>query len=219
MTRIILTRHGQTEWNKPPHRFRGRAELALSDLGTDEARATARRIAASCTPVAVYSSPLERCLITGQVIAEPFHLRVAQLPGLVDIDYGEWEGLTEEEARSGWPEMYDTWTRAPHCARPPGGETLQDVFARASGALHAVLRRHAGETVVLVGHDSVNRILLLHALDLALSHYRCLAQDNCGLNELEFAAFQFRIKSLNETAHLAAIGPPPAAAPSAEVHA
>ena len=65
-----------------------------------------------------------------------------------------------------------------------------------------MIARHPAETVVLVGHDSVNRIVLLHALDLPLSRYRRLGQDPCAINEIDFAAGEFTVRSVNGTYHL-----------------
>ena len=112
----------------------------------------------------------------------------------MDIDYGEWQGLTPDEVGRKWPEPLDTWYRAPHWAAIPGGESLQDVLARAVAALRDVIGRHPRETVVVVGHDSVNRVILLHALDLPLSRYRRLGQDPCAINEIDFSAGEFTVR-------------------------
>jgi probable phosphoglycerate mutase len=202
MTKIILVRHGHVE-GISPERFRGRAELALTAEGRRQAEATTRRIQASWTPVAVYTSPLSRCRATATAIAAPFGLAPKPLDGLIDIDYGEWQGLTPDEARSRWPETVDTWYSAPHWASIPGGEDLQALLARTVSALRGVTDRHPHDTVVLVGHDSVNRVILLHALDLPLSRYWRLAQDPCAINEINASEDGFTVRSLNETYHLA----------------
>jgi broad specificity phosphatase PhoE len=201
MTKIILVRHGHVE-GISPERFRGRADLALTPEGRRQAEATARRIEASWTPAALYTSPLSRSRTTAEAIGRPFGLTSTPVPGLMDIDYGEWQGLTPDEVKRKWPEALDTWYRAPHWAAIPGGESLQDVLARAAAALRDVIGRHPGVTVVVVGHDSVNRIVLLHALELPLSRYRRLGQDPCAINEIDFSAGEFTIRSLNETFHL-----------------
>ena len=171
MTRIILVRHGHVEW-LAPERFRGRAELPLSDLGRRQAQAAAGYIAASWKPEAVYTSPLGRCRETGAAIAAPFRLEPQPIEGLADIDYGEWQGLTREQAKERWPEETELWFRMPHLAAIPGGETLAAVMSRATAALRDILRRHPEDgTVVVVGHDSVNRVLLLFALEAPLSRY------------------------------------------------
>jgi probable phosphoglycerate mutase len=201
MTKIILVRHGHVE-GISPERFRGRADLALTAAGRRQAEATARRIQATWTPVAVYTSPLSRCRATGEAIGRPFGLSPQPIEGLIDIDYGNWQGLTPDEAKSRWPRALDTWYRAPHLAQIPAGETLQGLLSRTVAALREVIERHQTEEVVVVGHDSVNRVLLLHALDLPLSRYWRLGQDPCAINEIEFREDGFTIRSLNETFHL-----------------
>jgi phosphoserine phosphatase len=204
MTRIILVRHGHVDWIAP-ERFRGRAELALSDLGRRQAEAVARYIAATWNPDTVYTSPLGRCRDTSAAIAAPFRLEPQPVDGLCDIDYGEWQGLTREQAKERWSDEIELWFRAPHLAAISGGETLPALLSRAVAALREILRAHPGGTVVLVGHDSVNRVLLLFALDLTLSKYWSLHQDPCGLNELFFENDTFVIRSINQTQHLAGL--------------
>jgi broad specificity phosphatase PhoE len=205
MTEIVLIRHGDVNWHHP-ERFRGRAELELSDLGRRQARAAALLIATTWRPDAIYTSPLGRCRNTAAAIAGAVRLAAEPLEGLADIDYGVWQGLTREEAARRWPQEIDLWFRAPHLAAIPGGETLASLLARTSAALHELLRRHPTATLVIVGHDSVNRVLLLHALGLPLAGYWHLQQDPCGINSLSFADDRFVIRSLNETRHLTGLG-------------
>jgi phosphoserine phosphatase len=204
MTRIILVRHGHVDWLMP-ERFRGRAELPLSSRGRRQAVVAAGYIAASWKPDAVYTSPLGRCRETGAAIAAPFRLEPQPIDGLSDIDYGEWQGLTRDQAKEHWPHETELWFRVPHLAAIPGGETLAVVLSRASAALRDVLRHHPDQTVVLVGHDSVNRVLLLFTLELPLSRYWHLRQDPCGINELIFDNGSFVVGSINQTQHLSGL--------------
>ena len=204
MVRIILVRHGHVDW-LAPERFRGRAELPLSSLGRRQVQAAAGYIAATWKADAVYTSPLGRCRETGAAIAAPFRLGPQPIDGLCDIDYGEWQGLTRGEAKERWPDETELWFRAPHLAALPGGETLAALLSRASAALRDSLQRHPTGTVVLVGHDSVNRVLLLFALELPLSRYWHLRQEPCAVNELFFEDGSFVIRSINGTQHLAGL--------------
>lgn len=201
MTKIILTRHGHVD-GIMPERFRGRADLPLTALGQRQIAATSRRINAAWRIAAVYTSPMSRCVITGQAIAASSGLTASTLPGLNDIDYGEWQGLTRDEAAARWPEALAIWYRAPQLAQPPGGETLQDVLARATAMLRDILARHREDMIVLVGHDSVNRVILTHALDLPLSRYWFFKQEPCTINEIDFVNGTFAIRTINETYHL-----------------
>jgi len=106
MTCIILVRHGQTEWNRV-ERFRGHADVPLNEIGLAQADAAGQRIADEWQPTVIYSSPLSRAVKTAEAIAKHFDLQVQTYPGLTDIDYGEWQGLTPDEARERWPEAVD----------------------------------------------------------------------------------------------------------------
>jgi probable phosphoglycerate mutase len=202
MTTLILVRHGHVEGIQP-ERFRGRAELPLTPLGLRQAEAARDRIAAAWQPSAIHSSPLGRCVRTAEIIAQPFGLPVERNAAFTDIDCGSWQGLTLSEAESRWPGDFALWRTVPHQMTIPGGESLHAVAARAIPSLHAVLAAHAGQTIVLVAHNSVNRVLLLHMLDLPLSHYFTLAQEPCAINVVEFADGRFRVQSFNDGLHCA----------------
>jgi broad specificity phosphatase PhoE len=201
MTKILLVRHGHVE-GISPERFRGRTDLPLTPEGEQQARATAQRIAARWRPAAIYSSPMGRCIATASAISQPLGLPPVAIPGLNDIDYGKWQGLTPEEARCQWAGEVDIWYRYPDWAAIPGGETLQDVLARTAAVVRDVIRQHPDDTAVLVGHDSVNRVILLYALGLPLSRYWHIRQSPCGINEIEAEPGRFVIVSVNQTGHL-----------------
>jgi broad specificity phosphatase PhoE len=202
MTKILLTRHGHVEGIKPA-RFRGRAELELTEHGLAQADALAKRIASTWKPAAVFTSPLQRCVLTGGKIAAACSIKGEVRDGLHDIDYGAWQMRTHDEVSAESPEAYRQWRAAPQFTRFPKGESLQDVMARASDVLREALLRYPEQTVVLVGHDSVNRVLLLQLLDMPLAAYWRLVQDPGTLNEIEiFAAGDVRVQRVNDTSHL-----------------
>ncbi len=205
MARIILVRHGQTEWNRV-ERFRGRADVPLDEIGLAQAEATGRRVAQEWQPAAVYSSPLVRAVKTAEAIARHFNLPVQIHAGIADIDYGEWQGLTPDEVKERWPEMHHTWHNMPHLAHIPGGETLGDLRARGMAAMDELATRHAGETIVMVGHTVINRIILLGVLGLGNDRFWRLRQDTCAINvlEVDVPAGSYTLVSLNDTCHLRA---------------
>ena len=201
MTKIILVRHGHVE-GISPERFRGRADLPLTEQGRRQAAATARYVASRWRPGAVFTSPLSRCRAVAAAIAQPFNLEPLPAEGLIDFDYGDWQGLTPDEVRARWPELLDTWRQAPEQAKIPGGETLPQVCDRAAAALRDILARHPHETVVAVAHDVINRVLLLHALGAPLSSLWRIKQDPCGVNEIDMTDDRSVVLSLNHTQHL-----------------
>ena len=201
MTRIILVRHGETEWNRVEH-FRGYADVPLNETGLAQAKAMARRVAAEWRPVAIYSSPLTRAVKTAEAVAWHFDLRVEVNSGLIDIDYGEWQGLTPDEVRERWPKIVDAWYNAPHTAQIPNGETLDDLRVRAMSTVNEMAKRHKGQTIVLVGHTVINRIILLAVLGLGNDRFWRLRQDTCAINVFEVEGGVFTLVSLNDKYHL-----------------
>lgn len=201
MTKIILVRHGHVEGIDPP-RFRGRTELPLTELGMRQAELTARRIERTWKPVAVYTSPMQRCVSTGRAIAQATGAPLEILDDLNDLDYGAWRWRTYAEVKAEAPDLFARWLAAPHLVRFPDGDSLQDLAARAADALRFVLERYPERIAVMVGHDSVNRALLLQLLDQPLSAYWRLAQDPCGISEIDVVDAQPCVRRLNETQHL-----------------
>jgi probable phosphoglycerate mutase len=201
MTKILLTRHGHVEGIKP-ERFRGREPLELTERGRADAQAIAGRIAGGWRPSKIYTSPMGRCVATAAAIGKACGLGAEVCDDLNDIDYGGWQFKTFDEAKREQPKLFAAWFATPHLIRFPDGEALQDLAARAGNALRLVLARHADQTVVLVGHDSVNRALLLQLLDQPLSAYWRVAQDPCCLNEIDIDDGQICVKRINETRHL-----------------
>jgi phosphoserine phosphatase len=202
MTKILLTRHGHVE-GIHPERFRGREPLDLTARGRAEAAVVARRIADSTwRPSKIYTSPMGRCVETGAAIAQACGIAAEVCDDLNDIDYGAWQFKTFEDAKKDDPALFHAWFAAPHLVRFPNGESLQDLAARSANALRFVSARHPHDTIVLVGHDSVNRTLLLQFLDLPLSAYRRVAQDPCCLSEIDIDGDKICILRINETHHL-----------------
>jgi broad specificity phosphatase PhoE len=200
LTRLILVRHGRTEWNRV-ERFRGRADIKLDEVGIKQVEAAAARIA-DWQVSAVYSSPLRRALTTAEILAYPFNLEVKLLPGIIDIDYGEWQGLSPEEAAAKDGGLYSKWLESPHKVKFPGGESLTAVRERAASAVDDLIAQHSKETVVLVSHKVVCQILILSLLGLDNSHFWQITQDVCAINVFEIRGGIPSALSLNDTCHV-----------------
>ncbi|NLG80824.1 MAG: histidine phosphatase family protein [Firmicutes bacterium] len=199
--KIILIRHGQTKWNRDEV-FRGRADIPLDETGVAQAEATSSALA-HIKITAVYSSPLARASETARIIARPHGLGVQLVDDLTDIDCGAWEGLPVEEARSRYPEVFEAWQRVPHTVAFPGGESLDKVAGRAASALDRIAAAHAqGETVAVVSHRVVNKLLLLRVLGLGSSAFWKIRQDTCCLNIIEHGPDGYVLHLLNDRCHL-----------------
>jgi probable phosphoglycerate mutase len=127
------------------------------------------------------------------------------LADLNDIDYGTWQGRTREDVCRTFPTEYRRWLKFPYLVRFPSGESLSQLSVRVADVVRHVIDNHPGNTIVLVGHDSTNRALLLQALGLPLSRYWGIAQDPCGLSEIVLNDDGMSVLRMNETAHLSTI--------------
>ena len=204
MPRILLTRHGHVE-GISPERFRGRNDLPLTEKGVAQAVALGDRIRGEWRPVAIYAGPLRRCVATGEAIAAATGAPCKIIENLNDIDYGAWQSQTFEEVRERWPALFELWQVAPHLVRFPQGDSLQDLFARTAEALRLAMDHRDDETIVMVGHDSVNKAILLQLLNQSPSAYWKLVQDPCALNELELSRSHARIIKINDVSHIKAV--------------
>lgn len=198
---IVLVRHGSVEGIEQP-RFRGRRHFPLTGAGLRDVGHTAAVIAARHRPDIIVTSPLTRCVTTGAVIGQAVGLAPEPDEALIDIDYGEWQGRLQSEVRQSDPDRAAAWFDHPETATIPGGESLAAVAKRVSAALERIANRAAGGTAVVVGHDAVNRVLLLRLLGLDLSHFWRISQDPACLNLLQRSPEGWSLHSLNETAHL-----------------
>jgi broad specificity phosphatase PhoE len=157
---IHLLRHGRTLFNEDV-RYRGQRDTPLSSTGRREALAAARALA-DARVEAVYASPLVRALEVGTAIAAAAGLEdVVEHRGLVNLDYGRWEGLTREECRSVDPDAWQRYLADPDHAHCPGGESLAAAADRVVRALTEIGERHAGATVAAVSHGVMLRLAVL----------------------------------------------------------
>jgi glucosyl-3-phosphoglycerate phosphatase len=154
--KIVLWRHGQTTWNVE-RRFQGTTDIPLDETGVEQAARSARLLAA-LNPTAIVSSPLQRASATARALSEVTGLTVTHDPALIERAGGVWEGLTNHEIRTRYPEEHAVW-------EPPGGETAAGVAKRFVGALERALERLAdGGPLVVVSHGAAVRIGMLHWL-------------------------------------------------------
>ena len=199
MTEIILVRHGETEWNVAEV-FRGRIDIELNQTGIKQAELLAEYLS-KVKIDAIYSSPLKRALTTAEIIASYHNLDVEITPGLIDFDYGEWQGLPHQEVKDKYKELYAEWIKNPHLIKMPAGESLDEVRKRATGVIDNVIAKYEG-TVVLVSHRVVNKVLICALLGLDNSHFWNIRQDTCGITTFIYENERFILTKHNNTSYL-----------------
>ncbi|MFC2005699.1 histidine phosphatase family protein [Chloroflexota bacterium] len=199
MTEIILVRHGETKWNVEEI-FRGRIDVELSETGIQQAELLAEYLR-DVKIEAIYSSPLKRTIRTAAAIASYHKPEIEIAPGLIDLDYGEWQGLPHQEVKDKYKELYTEWIDCPHQVTMLGGESLSNVRQRAIGVVDEVIAKCEG-TVLLVSHRVVNKVLICALLGLDDSHFWNIRQDTCGITTFTYENKQFMLTEHNNTSYL-----------------
>ncbi len=199
MTEMILARHGETEWNVGEI-FRGRIDVKLNETGIKQAQLLAEYLR-DVKIESIYSSPLKRALRTAETIAHCHQLEVEITPGLIDLDFGEWQGLSYQEVEGKYPRLYAEWASQPDKVKIPAGESLSDVRERAIGLIDVIIARYT-ETVVLVSHRVVNKVLICALLGLDNSHFWNIRQDTCGITTFTYENERFTLTEHNNTSYL-----------------
>jgi len=199
MAKITLTRHGETEWNVGEI-FRGRIDIELNETGIRQAELLANYLSETKI-AAIYSSPLKRALRTAEIIATPHKLRVEIAPGLIDFDYGKWQGLPHQEVKEKYQELYSRWLNHPHQLRMPEGESLDDVSKRAMRVVAEIIAEVEG-TAVLVSHRVVNKVLICALLGLDNAHFWNIRQDTTGITTFSYEAGRWVLTEHNNTSFL-----------------
>jgi len=200
--KILLARHGETPWNAEG-RYQGQEDIALSPVGEAQARALGERLRDVRIDRAV-ASPLSRARRTAELALGD--ARVAMLttdPGLMEIAHGTWEGLLAGEIRARDPDLLQAWRDAPHEVLMPQGESLQHVFDRAWPALaRACAGLDADDTLLVVAHDAVNRVLLCRILGIPFAKLWTFRQAPTTLNLLEGVDVEhLDVVRLNDCSH------------------
>jgi probable phosphoglycerate mutase len=200
MKYLILIRHGETEWNIQS-RYQGQRDTELSAQGRAQAERLASRLA-DLRIDAIFSSPLLRTVATAEEVARNRATGVVPVPELIEINHGEWEGLTVEEVNRQFSALYATWHRDPQLVRFPGGESLGDVRARALPTLQQIVLTCKGDVALVCGHDAVNKVILAESLRLPLSEFWRVRQDPTCVNLLEVKAGDLCPVVINDSSHL-----------------
>ncbi|MBW4719359.1 bifunctional RNase H/acid phosphatase [Saccharothrix obliqua] len=200
-TRLLLLRHGQTALSVA-RRYSGRGNPPLTDLGRRQAEAAAARLAKVADGAVVVTSPLDRARDTAAAVGRALGVAPVVHDGLVEADFGAWEGLTFGEAAERDPELHRRWLGDP-ATPPPGGESFDQVHRRVRAALDEVLARHAGGLVVLVSHVTPIKSLLRIGLDTGPSLLYRLHLDLASLSRVEFYPDgHASVRLVNDTSHL-----------------
>ncbi|WP_067823787.1 bifunctional RNase H/acid phosphatase [Nocardia inohanensis] len=183
-TRLLLLRHGQTELSVQ-RRYSGRGNPALTALGREQAARAAESLAAKGDIAAIVCSPLGRAKETAEAAGRALGVPVRVLEGLIETDFGAWEGLTFAEAQQQDPELHSRWLGDPSLPAP-GGESFDQVRERIEGVRRDLVALYPGANVLVVSHVTPIKTLLQLALGVGPSLLYRLHLDLASLSIAEF---------------------------------
>ena len=204
-SRIILVRHGETDWNKEG-RFQGQIDIPLNETGKNQAQ-KASNFLKSIDFNKAYSSSMSRPLETAKIIlGKKSNLSILKIDELSEISHGLWEGKLEKEIKTTWPEMLNKWHQEPENVIMPEGESIEDVSKRSLNAWQNICKNQNKDDVTLVvAHDAVNKTLICNLLGLSYSQIWTIKQGNGGITVIDIFDNPDKdnvLSALNITTHL-----------------
>ena len=206
--RLLLVRHGETDWNRQG-RFQGQIDIPLNSNGSAQAEAAGRALAAVRINRA-YTSAMARPRQTAEAILRSHPgVPLTSTRGLVEIGHGLWEGRLEAEIAEGWPQLLADWKRAPETVQMPEGETIQQVWDRSLACWQTIAAALSPEeTALVVAHDAVNKTILCALLGLKPADIWAIKQGNGGITVIDYpkgAGERPLVSAMNLTHHLGGV--------------
>ncbi|UQV53591.1 bifunctional RNase H/acid phosphatase [Corynebacterium pseudodiphtheriticum] len=203
-TTLILVRHGQTSYSAE-HRYCGHSDIALTETGMRQAAASATAVAERGDIDLVVSSPLQRCQVTAKMIAEKTGAQLETHDALIEANFGNWEGLTFQQAQDDNAELHDAWITDASLT-PPEGESLAQVHRRVREFRKQLVAQHPGKTIAVVSHVNPIKSLIRQGLNAGPATFSHLFLDLASIAVVKFydenSPVASAVLSVNETAHL-----------------
>ena len=199
MTRIVIVRHGETDWNAEG-RVQGHTDVPLNDAGRRQAESAARALQRA-EVAAVYASDLERAAETGRIIAQLHGLDVRLSAALRERNLGVWQGHTLDEVGAFDPENLRLM-RAGEWFVPEGGETFEELRERVVAEVRRIAAAHEGQTVVVATHGGPVKVATLAVLQAPFSAHTSMRTENAGLTTFLVRDGRFVLEAYNVTSHI-----------------
>jgi broad specificity phosphatase PhoE len=197
---LYVVRHGATDWNQSG-RIQGHTDIPLNETGRAQARLASIRLA-GVYATALYSSDLLRAYETAQIIGQATGLGVVQTPGLREINFGVWQGLSSLQIRERDPDVYAARRANPYDVAPSGAETWRRFYDRALQAVRDILAATTAQRVIVVTHSGVCTVIGLHALGFDCTGKRTFDSHNCGIHTIAVHGDSWQAVTFNDITHL-----------------
>jgi len=198
--RLILARHGQTDWNSQ-FRIQGQSDIPLNSNGIRQAEMLALRL--KDEPVdAIFTSPLRRASNTAEAIGQFHKVAVEKLDDLKELDTGELDGLYYPDIKTKYPEFSQVWINDAASARLPGGESLPELQNRVWACIDDIRQKCYDLNVVMVSHFFAISTILCKVFKMSLSDIRRFSLSVSSISVLDFSGEMIKLESFNDTCHL-----------------
>ncbi len=198
--RLILIRHGKTATDNP-EKCHGSTDIDLSEEGYRQAEMLATRFKTEKID-SIYSSTLRRGLETASAIAAMHNLEIVGAPELNEVDFGQIEGITFEEASSLFPGVTELWRCGSTQLCFPMGETFIQFAERVASFLGRLDGHRDEETIMIVGHGGPYKVLVCRLLGLPLDHYWQFRFDMASVSIIDIFPTGAVLGKLSDTSHL-----------------
>ena len=157
MTRLIIARHGETDWDAQG-RIQGSLDIPLNSSGKKQAQRLAEELSGFGIG-SVYSGPSACCFTTANEVASRHNVKVKKMGELNELDYGVWQGLLLSDIKKRYRKQYGLWKKSPSAERPPRGECIREACDRAVSAIHKIADKHKDAVACVISHDTICSIL------------------------------------------------------------
>lgn len=199
MSRILLVRHGVTEFNAGD-RFLGRTDVPLGEAGKKQAERLRNRLAPEKIDT-IYVSTLSRARQTAEIVAAGHKVKITFSEELCECDFGDIEGLTFEEIKQLYPALAEELSQRKTGAFP-GGETIEQLNDRVQTFLQRLEKHKPEETLLIVAHGGPIRLIICNLLGLGIEHWVQIRVDHASLSIVETYPGTAILSLLNDISHL-----------------
>lgn len=179
---VGLVRHAQSDF--PSHKLAGRLPgVGLSEKGRQQAEELVQRLIGT-KPVAIYSSPIRRCLDTASPLATKLRMKIREEPQLTEVDFGSWQGRSMRVLAK--TELWRLVQWAPSQATFPGGESVRDLQVRGVAGIEAIRSRHKRGLILAFSHADTIKAIAAHYLGMPLDMFQRIVISNASVTLIGF---------------------------------
>lgn len=200
--KLYLIRHGQTDWNIQG-KIQGSHDIPLNETGRKQARMLAEGM--DSRPVTkIFSSTLKRAVETAKMIGDRQKVDIYLVPGLIEVEFGQWEGMTWQEIQAQYPAEYERWSINPVDVAPPGGETQMEVMTRVAGAVETVMgMTDKREDIAVVSHGATMAYIVAYLMRNHPEESEIIVE-NASITTVNYNPLtqDYMLLEVNDTSHL-----------------